>query len=234
MTAFTGLIQNTVHFILVRFGLGLFEASDISSSIGLISRWLPPKERGRTPSLLLTSAVLGSILPILIAVPLTRLFGDWRPVYYVMLIPGIIAAWAVWKFVYSTPQDALGRGRLSQEEYDYITEEAASRSAVREAEPAAFDRSIVLQLLRVRTFWLGIIVMFGQISIGVGFSLWQSTYLMEGLHYDLTQMGLISLIPAVTSLIEIFLFGYLHDRLPSLHTRFVLSYAFWRRPARCS
>ncbi|MVO98059.1 MFS transporter [Paenibacillus lutrae] len=224
VTVFTGMIQNTVHFIAVRLSLGLFEAPDISASLGLISRWFPAKERGRATSLLMTSAVLGGILPVVIAIPLTTYFGDWRPVFYVMIIPGLLAAWAVWKFVYDSPEKALARGRLSQEEYALITEGALASGLPVQA--SKVDRSVVVQLMKDRNFWFAILLIFAQISLGVGFGLWQSTYLMEGLHFTLSQMGMIAIIPGIFSLLGILLFGYLHDRRPGIGSRWVLLVSF--------
>jgi MFS family permease len=87
----TGLVGSFVQMLFVRGGLGLFEGGPFGPAIGTLSEEAPPQRRAMNAGLVTGAFMLiGVCIGSQAAAMLLEKFGDWRKVFYVVSIPGII------------------------------------------------------------------------------------------------------------------------------------------------
>jgi sugar phosphate permease len=127
VTALTGLVKTFSQFILLRIGLGLGEGHHFAPAVKTINQWFPASEKGRATSFFATAwAVAPAIVPIILTTIAATFFnGAWRPVFFLLAIPGLFGIVILWRFVSNWPEEMLDKGRLSEAEYRTITGEAA-------------------------------------------------------------------------------------------------------------
>ena len=62
-----------------------------------------------------------AIVPILVTQLAAAFFaGAWRPVFFILAIPGFLCIWILWKYVSDSPKAMFQQGKVSKEEYDMI------------------------------------------------------------------------------------------------------------------
>ena len=87
----TGLVHSFMGMMFVRGGLGLFEGGPFGPAIGTLSEEAPPHRRAMNAGLVTGAFMLiGVCIGSQAAAMLLEKFGDWRKVFYVVSIPGII------------------------------------------------------------------------------------------------------------------------------------------------
>jgi sugar phosphate permease len=118
ITAFTGVVKNFTQFLALRIGLGLGEGHHFAPAIRAINNWFPLKERGRAVSFFATSwAVAPAIVPVIVTSISFYFFGGgWRPVFYILSIPGLLGIFILWRYVSDTPKEMIDKGRLSKDQ----------------------------------------------------------------------------------------------------------------------
>lgn len=211
ITACTGFITNGIHLLLVRLGLGLVEAPDTSLSYGFIARWFPKWEQGRANALFSSASILSGVATPLIAFPLLSIFGSWRPVFYVMIIPGIVLAILIWFFAYNSPKRAYEKGKMSEGEYQKIVESHIQTNTGDTTEK--IDKQFVKSILKEKQFWVVTVILFAQLSVSYGSGLWMTSYLINGLHVATTKVAGISVLPALGALLGAFFTGTISDKV---------------------
>jgi ACS family hexuronate transporter-like MFS transporter len=99
-----GLASSVLSLGIFRFLLGLGEGGAFPASAKAVSEWFPPAERSTAFGLFNAGSSIGAVVaPPFIALMISR-FGDWRLVFFVTGIFGII--WAALWFAFCAPPSA--------------------------------------------------------------------------------------------------------------------------------
>lgn len=214
VTALTGVVKTFGQFLALRIGLGLGEGHHFAPACRTINNWFPISERGRSVSFFATSwAVAPAIVPVLVTSLSFYLFGgEWRPVFYLLAIPGVIGIFVLWYFITNTPKEMLESGRLGKAEYDHITSGETSAVAGEISNKGAKQKNIGL-FLKDGYFYVYTLLLFCQLAVYWGTTTWLTTFLVKQHGLDLKQMGLFASVPYIVAFFSMMLGGWLMDKV---------------------
>jgi sugar phosphate permease len=224
VTFATGMVNQFTTFLALRFGLGLGEGCHFAPANRTIADWFPNKEKGRATSFFATTFMVGPAVVPIFATALAASFGSWRPVFFILGVPGIIGILLLWWFVTSTPEEELAKkGRISKEEYDYIisdlntTKEATKNMSMVKALKVLFtDKSFVLYCA---TLFFNLAIIWGEL-------VWISSFLFEQHGFDLKTMGFLASAPSLLGIVAIMVGGILMDKVFHGKVKYILAAGF--------
>lgn len=196
LAAASGLAQNYLQLVFIRFLLGVVEGAVQPALMVLISRWFPAKERGRAFSLFIMHNPIASI----IAGPLSGLIlmsGGWRELFIIEGIAGLIIGLVVWGIVAAdSPATARWLPRRERDEIERLKAADPVIPVVSDWR-AAVKAPIVWRLaFASMLIWLGF----------YGLQLWLPSLLKQSFSGALT-IGLIAALPPIGAGIAIWLNG---------------------------
>jgi MFS family permease len=120
-SAISGLVTTFITLLVFRLIMGLAEGPILPLSQYLMAEASSPKRRGFNMGLLQGSAagLLGAVVAPVVLVGLAEYYG-WRHAFVLSLIPGLIIAFLVWRFV--KPDDAVTseRKHIQKEKVSFI------------------------------------------------------------------------------------------------------------------
>jgi sugar phosphate permease len=208
VTAITGLVQNFWQFIALRLGLAIGEGQHFAPSLRMIANWFPSQEKGRATGFFSTTwAVAPAIVPILVTQLAAGLFdGAWRPVFFLLAIPGAICIWILWKFVSDSPKAMLEKGKVKKEEYDLIT---SSIQVEATEHGKTYSSKIFATDIQFYLYTIGLFVM---LMIYWGMTTWISTFLVRQHGMNLKTMGFYASLPYIVAFFSMFLGGWMADK----------------------
>lgn len=207
VTFLTGLVRDYTQFILLRLGLGLGEGHHFAPANRTIADWFPKEEKGRATGFFSTTWAVGpAIIPVIITF-LAAYFGSWRPVFYVLAVPGLLGVIILWLYVSDFPEQMLKKGKLSQEEYDYIK---AGLVADKGTENKKGGFAIVA---RDPSFWVYTLALFCSLAVYWGSTTWISSFLYEQHGFNLKTMGLLVALPYAVAFVAMMVGGWLMDKV---------------------
>ena len=181
----TGRASNLTSLILVRILFGIGEGVHPPAAFKALSAWFPSSERARANGLVMSSNALGPMIaPILIATAIGA-FG-WRSAFYLISIPGLLIAFAVYWFLRDQPAGAP-EGR---------TEERLGFSA----------------LVRYKALWQ---LFFAYMTWDVtwwGFQAWLPSYLLKSRGFTLASTGIVATLPFAAGVVGLLIASYISDR----------------------
>lgn len=224
VTFATGMVKSFSTFVLLRLGLGLGEGCHFAPANRTIADWFPNNEKGRATSIFSTTFQVGPAVVPILATSLAVYFGSWRPVFYILGIPGLIGIFALWYFVTSTPEEELRKkGRISQEEYDYIL----SNLNTTKSETTKMATSKALKVLFMdRSFVFYCLMLFFNLAIIWGELVWISSFLYEQHGFDLKAMGLLASAPSLIGIVALLIGGFLMDKVFHGKVKWILAMGF--------
>ena len=129
----TGFVNSFIQMLFVRGGLGLFEGGPFGPAIGTLSEEAPPHRRAMNAGLVTGAFMLiGVCIGSQAAAMLLEKFGDWRKVFYVVSIPGIIVGVLIFFVMKESPSVAEAiRRRKSGEVIKDAKEKVRMRDAIK-------------------------------------------------------------------------------------------------------
>ncbi|MCM3584819.1 MFS transporter [Mesobacillus maritimus] len=209
VTALTGAVKSFGQFVLLRIGLGLGEGHHFAPAIRAINNWFPRKERGRGIAFFTTSwAVAPAIVPVIVTSISAFFFaGEWRPVFYVLAIPGVLGIFLLWRFVSDSPKEMIAKGKLSQ---DQDVEEDGEPVKVLSKEEKKKVNAIFLKDINFYVFTL---CLFCQLAIYWGTSTWLTSFLVTQHGLNIKEMGLFASAPYIVAFFAMMLGGWLMDNV---------------------
>ncbi|KKK36908.1 MFS transporter [Mesobacillus campisalis] len=209
VTALTGVVKNFAQFIALRIGLGLGEGHHFAPAIRAINNWFPFKERGRAVSFFATSwAVAPAIVPVIVtSISIYFFDGAWRPVFFVLAIPGVLAIFLLWRFVADSPKEMIEKGRLSE---DQEIEENNTGPVKMTKEEKRKSYGVFLKDLNFYVFTL---CLFCQLAVYWGTSTWLTSFLVTQHGLNLKEMGLFASAPYIVAFFAMMLGGWLMDNV---------------------
>ncbi|MFD4930791.1 MFS transporter [Peribacillus butanolivorans] len=210
ITALTGAVKNFTQFLLLRIGLGFGEGHHFAPAIRAINNWFPQNEKGRATSFFATSwAVAPAIVPVIVTSISFYFFGgDWRPVFYVLAIPGAVAIFLLWFFVSNTPKEMIAKGRMSKEQdidgQDYSPIEKMSKEE---------KRKTYGLFLKDFHFYVYTLLLFCQLAVYWGTTTWLTSFLVTQHGMNIKEMGFFGSAPYIIAFFAMLLGGWLMDKV---------------------
>lgn len=207
VTFLTGMVRNFTQFVLLRLGLGLGEGHHFSPANKTIADWFPKSEKGRATAFFSTTwAFAPAIIPVLITSLAAAMGGDWRTIFYILALPGVLGIFLLYYYVSDKPDEMLKRGRLSQEEYDHI------KSGLVTNEAAVKSLGIGV-ILKDGCLWMYAAQLFFLLAIYWGSTSWISSFLFEQHGFSLAKMGLLAALPYAVAIVSTMCGGLLMDKV---------------------
>nr|WP_263324922.1 MFS transporter [Neobacillus sp. Marseille-Q6967] len=209
VTALTGTVKSFAQFLALRIGLGLGEGHHFAPAIRAINNWFPYKERGRAVSFFATSwAVAPAIVPVIVTTLSVSFFGgDWRPVFYVLAIPGVIGIFLLWRFVTDSPKEMIEKGKLSKDQ-DFEEDQTPAQKLSKEERRKAYS-----VFLKDINFYVFTIILFCQLAVYWGTSTWLTSFLVTQHGLNIKEMGLFASAPYIVAFFAMMLGGWLMDNV---------------------
>ena len=208
VTFLTGFVSTFWQFIILRISLALGEGHHYVPAVRTIANWFPRHEKGRANGYFTTTWAFGpAIIPIIVTWLSADVFGGtWRPVFFVLAVPGIIGVFLLSKFMENAPGRILQKGKMTQEEYDLIT------SSVGEGEDVhgkKYSTKIFTTDIQYYIFTLNFFVL---LMIYWGMTTWISTFLVKQHGMDLKTMGFYASMPYIVAGFAMWFGGFIADK----------------------
>jgi sugar phosphate permease len=201
-TAVGGLTSHFIQLFISRAFLGVGEAGYAPASVSLIGDYFPKEIRGRMLSIWSTGNLFGTAIGLMAGGLIAKHFG-WRPVFFLVGIPGLLAAFFIWRVA-----EPL-RGASEREDGEPVDSGMHAHASLGKG----FISSI-RKLLSTPTYWVLIGAFICSFFITGAALSWLPYYLSVQFHLDSAQAGTLSAgALAGGSLIGTLLGGWLADTL---------------------
>jgi MFS transporter, Spinster family, sphingosine-1-phosphate transporter len=207
-TMLAGVTRNFVQLFSVRAILGIGEAGYGPASLSLLGDLFPRAQRGRILSYWSSGTLIGAAIGFTLGGLVADAFG-WRWAFYLVGIPGLIAAFLAWRL--SEPQ----RGAFDHEDEATVEagvpEEEENVPVVHGSIGTDFWGSVA-KLLKIPTYWTLVAgLVFSFFTIG-GTSFWLPSYFVHTFKLSVGKAGVISGIVLVSGgLVGTLVGGWLAD-----------------------
>lgn len=194
--------------LVARLLLGVGEAPTVTAGWTAIGQWFPRSERGTATAVFDGCAKLSNVVGLPVMAFLVTAFS-WRAAF---VFTGLLslAYLLVWWFLYTSPKEALARGRIGPAEFDHLRRGGA------DDEDAAAPNSLagVGHLVRRRKTW-GLALGYGSYTYAYYVLLtWLPSYLEKQFGVGLLQGGVYAVVPWLVAVVAQFLVaGVVMDRL---------------------
>lgn len=222
VTFLTGFVRSFWQFMILRLGLALGEGHHWSPALRMIANWSPRDEKNRAYGFFATSwAIAPAITPLLVTwVSATFFGGAWKPIFFLMAIPGFVGVWLLARYVSDSPKEMLDKGRLKREEYDLIVASVGEEADIH-------GKTYSTKMFTTDPmFYMYIVGWFIMLMIFWGMNTWITTFLVKQHNLDLKTMGLFASLPYVVAIIANYLGGWLADKVFKNHPKIVTMIGF--------
>ena len=184
-TVLAGITRNFAQLFIVRSLLGIGEAGYAPASLSLLGDFFPQAKRGRILSYWSAGTLIGAAIGFTLGGLVAEAFG-WRSAFYVVGIPGLIAAFLAWRMT------EPARGAFDNESSEDEVQEATTVNSVGHASIGSDFRESVKKLFKIPTYWILLLALvFSFFTIG-GTSFWLPSYFVDTFSLKLGQAGIIS------------------------------------------
>ena len=175
--------------IVARVCMGLGEAATFPSVYSLISRWFPSNETTKAVALNASGIPVGTVLALLLTPIIVEQLG-WEWAFYLFGLLGVVW-YVVWALTVTTnPED---HAKISTKELLYMRSNAPAKGKISRPPIGAF--------LRNKAVWTIIVVHFCTNWTSYVFLSWLPKYVNDGLGVPFAAIGLIAILPHLTSFI---------------------------------
>jgi len=192
-TGLTGMVSNLTQMLIARVLFGLGESPYPPASLKSTALWFEPSKRGFATSIIISTNSWGPALAPLYAVLAMALWG-WRGTFYSLMIPGIVMAMLIAKYVTDNPV-------RNTKDSEFVLKEAR-----RDEVTYSF-----WNVLREPIVWKSTMVFFFFNIAGWGFKSWLPTYLVSIRHMNMQAMGFAVSLPFFAGVVGTLCGGWLSD-----------------------
>ncbi len=203
---FASALAIFVALWLVRFLLGVTEATTFPVGNRVVRNWMPPSERASGTSVFILGTCTASAVTSPLVSWLMLRFG-WQASFYVTALPALLIAAAWWRFARDTPDTHPG---VNAAELAHIRREDHPS-----AQPQTQTQTSLplLSLLRQRNVFLLILSYMSEGYVLFIFVFWLYIYLVEERSFTMIRGGWMAAIPWLTALLLTPVGGIACDRL---------------------
>ena len=166
------------------------------------------QEKGRANGYFATTwAVAPAIVPIVVTWMSADLFGGaWRPVFFVLAVPGLLGVFLLWKYMSDTPREILEKGKMSKEEYELITSSIGADAGVH-------GKTYSTKIFTTDPqYYLFTITFFTLLMIYWGMTTWISTFLVKMHGLNIKTMGFYAAMPFIVAFFAMWAGGQVADK----------------------
>ncbi|WP_313082660.1 MFS transporter [Atlantibacter sp.] len=200
-----GFVQSGGQLLTMRFLLGLSQSMLYPTTLILIGKWFPQRERARA----IGYWSIGATVSNFIVGPLSGFLIDtfsWQMLFVIQGIPVLIAVFFwVW-LIAETPAEAKF---LSTTEKDYLAREFATDA---QNATKSDDKSVMSLVLKNKFVWLLTIVFLLNNMFNYGLSIWWPTIASSVTGSSYTLVGILSTIAPLIGLAVMFIVSSHSDR----------------------
>ncbi len=206
MTGLTALAPGLLALLLTRILFGLGEGPFPPAAYKAMAVWVPRAALGRASGLQQASTAVGAtVAPLFVAAAV--LAWGWRSAFYLLIVPGLVLAGLMWRYVRNSPQES---GRVSREEL-------ADYGPPTQATPIA-TASLATTLRMPAVAWCAMSFFLAN-SVAWGLMNWLPTYLLDTRGFSVEKMGFYAAIANLSGVAGYVLGGYLCDRFFRNHLK---------------
>lgn len=201
LTAATGLVGGFASLLVVRFLFGAGEAGVFPGLSRVFSRWLPSDWRGNAFGLAVMTALLGgAVTQKLTAHLLGVLHGNWRMIFYLYSVVGLV--WAVVWYAW-----------FRDEPHHHKSVNVAELEVIGTRPPAKHPPVPWKNLMCSRPMLLLCAMYFSVIYGWYFFLTWLPKYLLEARGFDLKTTGQLAMLPLLCMAVGVATGGFASDAL---------------------
>jgi len=209
LATFTGFIQNSMHFYVVRFLLGLAEAGFFPGIIVYLSHWFRYRDRAKAVAMFMTAIPISYIFGapmsgLILGINWLGLSG-WRWVFILEGIPAVVLGIITLLYLTDKPTQAKW---LKQDEIDWINSELEREMEARKS----IRKFEIGEALRNRNVIILALVYFCGVTSAYGVNFWLPKILKDTFHYTDFDVSLLSALPYCAGLAGMLLAGWSSDR----------------------
>ncbi|MEC7369555.1 MAG: ACS family MFS transporter [Pseudomonadota bacterium] len=198
LAAFTGLYM----LFAARIGMGLGEAVTFPSVYSMVTRWFPDDEKSKAIALNASGIPIGTVFALILT-PIIVLHLGWEWAFYLFGAVGVLW-YLLWQRLVTT--DPRLHPSISKAELAHIQLHAPASGTV-EQSPS------LLTFLRNKPLWAIIVAHFcNNWTLYVVLS-WLPKYVNEGLGISFAAVGLVSMLPHISSFVCLNIAGNIADRM---------------------
>ena len=209
VTFLTGFVRTFGQFIIIRIGLAVGEGHHYVPAVRTIANWFPKHEKGRANGYFTTAWAFGpAFIPIIVTWLSADVFGGaWRPIFFVLAVPGLLGVYILSKYMADSPYRMLQLRKMTQEEYDLITSSVGEDAEVhgKKHSTKIFYTDVQYYLFTLNFFIL--------LMIYWGMTTWISTFLVKQHNMDIKTMGLYASMPYLVAGFAMWFGGFVADKL---------------------
>jgi sugar phosphate permease len=206
-TALTGWAGGPAGLFLARFAVGLGQAGAYPMAARVNSRWIPFQRRALASGLINLGGRAGGALTPWLTATLILAWGDWRPVFWLYGLSGLL--WALFFGFWFRERPSQHPG-CNPAEVDLVEKSQPPEAADPYRRPQGIPWRAIL---RSRSLWLQCLMQFVS-NVGWAFLItWLPTVLIEEYHMDLAGSGLLSSLPLLGGAVGCLLGGLATDHL---------------------
>jgi len=187
--------------IIARIGMGLGEGITFPAWHSLYARWVPFSERARSVALTNSAIPIGTIFGLVVT-PIIILKWGWEWAFY--LYGGLGFIWYIFwrRIAQSSPKEDPN---ISSEELDFITTNAPASENASHLAFSKWRSNLPLWAITVAHFC-------SNYSLFVFLS-WLPIFIKDGLGVPMAAVGILAMLPHITSFLFINIGGYFADYL---------------------
>lgn len=210
-TSAIALARGIVSLFTLRFLLAVGESPTPSAALKATSKWFPRQERGLAIGINEVGSEFGGAIALPLVAALIAGFG-WR---WSFVLTGLLAIplALLWLWLYRDPER---HPKLTKEEFAHIRDGGGDVGAASLKDPSATaaPKPVAWRtLLRYRTIWGLMAVMFCRTSVIFFFTTWYPTYLVEERGFSLLELGVFGAIPGLVAIVGDLAGGWFSDYL---------------------
>jgi len=209
VTFLTGFVRTFAQFIVLRLGLALGEGHHYVPAVRTIANWFPRSEKGRANGYFSTTwAIAPAVIPIIITWLSADVFGGkWRPVFFILAVPGLIGVFLLSRFMADSPREMLEKERMEKDEYDLIISSVGEDA---EVEGKQYSTRIFFTDVQ---YYLFTVTFFVLLMIYWGMTTWISTFLVKQHGMNIKTMGIYAAMPYIVAFFSMWLGGQVADKI---------------------
>jgi sugar phosphate permease len=215
VTGLTGFVRSFWQFFILRLGLALGEGQHFAPALRMIANWFPREEKARATGFFSTSWTVAYVIsPILATQLAATLFGGaWRPVFFILCIPGALGILCLYKYAHDSPKAMYDKGKMRKEEYELVS------SSLQIGATGAEKRYSSKLFLTDFYFYLYSIGMFFDVMINWGLNVWLTTFLVRQHGFSIKTMGFYASMPFLAAYVANLVGGWVADKWFAGRTR---------------
>lgn len=189
-----GLATGFVSLLILRLLIGVFEGPFLPIAQSMMAIESTPSRRGFNMGFMqvTSTGLFGGVLAPIVLVALANAF-DWRVAFYFTIIPGLVVAFVMWKYV-KEPQTSIG-----------VKEQAP----VEKKE----SRTQLIRIIKERNVWLSMVICSFALTWFNVFAIFAPTYLVDIRGFTTGTMSIIMSTAGVAAMIWGFVVPAISDKL---------------------